>query len=128
MVSDIFDTSVHFVDWNRYRKFFSGLINEAERIYREHQEVFQSEIDAKLKPEFFDEVEPLDRPYLASSLQRQLEQKLQQRAQKETELAAQLAESERSRMKIEKQLRNVEAALARKARKKESRRKRRKNK
>lgn len=126
MVSPLFDTSAHFVDWDRYRRFFSGLINEAERIYREHLESFQSEIDASLKPEFFDDVEPLDRPYFASSLQMQLAARLQQRQAKEADLVAQLSESERKREKAEEQLRNVEVALARKARKKEARQSRRK--
>lgn len=126
MVSPLFDTSAHFIDRERYRKFFSHLINDAERIYREHLETFQAQIDSALKPEFFDDVEPLDRPYFVFSLQSQLESKIGEKEAKERELAGELGESERQRKRAEKQLRSVEATLARKARKKESRRKGRK--
>jgi hypothetical protein len=33
MVSSLFDTSLHFIDREKYKDFFGGLINEAERIF-----------------------------------------------------------------------------------------------
>jgi hypothetical protein len=132
MVSHLFDTSSHFLDRERYRKFFWSLINDAERIYREHLASFQEEIDASLRPEFFDDVEPLDRPYFVDSFQTQLKEKL--KAAQATAATAQqqlktsqerLRESESSKEKLAKQLHDVEIAVTRKARKKAERQERR---
>jgi hypothetical protein len=126
VVSPLFDTSVHFVDKERYRKFFSHLINDADRIYREHLETFQAKVDSSLKPEFFDDVDPLDRPYFLSSLQTRLESTVVEMGAREKELAAGLAEAERKLKKQEKLLRSVAAVKARKARKKEAQKPKRK--
>jgi len=120
LVSPLFDTSAHFVDKERYGKFFSHLINDADRIYREHLETFQAKVDSSLKPEFFDDVDPLDRPLFLSSLQARLESTMAQVEATKGELAASLAEAERKLKKQEKALRGVEAAKARKARKKQA--------
>ena len=121
VVSPLFDTSVHFVDKEKYRKFFSHLINDAERIYREHLETFQVKVDSSLKPEFFDDVDPLDRPYFLSSLQKRLESTMAAVEATKEELAVSLVEAKQKLKKQEKVLRGVEAAKARKARKKQAR-------
>ncbi len=121
MISPLFNTSAHFVDKDLYRKFFAHRINEAERIFRESLETLQSQIDANLKPEFFDDLEPLDRPYFGSSLQAQLAAKSAESEAAKEKVSSQLAEVQRELKKSEKKRRNVEAALARKARKKASR-------
>jgi hypothetical protein len=121
VVSPLFDTSAHFIDKEKYRRFFSHLINDAERIYREHLETFRAKIDSSLKPEFFDDVDPLDRPYFLSSLQTRLESTIAEMETKEKALAARLAYTERKLGTQEKLVRNIEAARARKARKKQAR-------
>jgi hypothetical protein len=126
MVSPFFDMSCHFVAKDKYRTFFGNLINDAERIYREHLDTFQGQLDSALTPEFFDDVEPLDRPYTLASLQYQLQSKVAQGEATREKLAAELEESKRIQKKQEKQLRNVQAALARRSRKKAAGSKRRK--
>ena len=128
IVSHPFDASSHFVDRERYRKFFSGLINDAGRIYREHLATFQEELDENLQPAFFEDIEPLDRPYFIESMQAQLEARLQvTKAEREAALLdaktsrERLKESEASRARTEKKLKDTEIAIARKGKKKAQR-------
>jgi hypothetical protein len=126
MVSPLFDTSAHFVDKEKYREFFSHVINDAERIYRDHLESFQAQVDSSLKPEFFDDIDPLDRPYFLSSLQTQLESKMAEREVEVRDMAARLQEAERKAKRQEEQLRTLQATRARKLSKKQARQRKKK--
>jgi hypothetical protein len=121
MVSPFFDASAHFVDKEKYRKFFAHPINDAERIYRENLETFQTQIDVNLKPDFLDDIEPLDRPYFGSSLQSQLSLRTTELEASGQKVASELMEVRQQLKKSEKLRRNVESALARKTRKKAQR-------
>jgi tryptophan 2,3-dioxygenase len=116
MISPLFAMSYHFLPMEKYRAFFSHLINDAERIYREHLEAFQAQIDSALKPEFFEDVEPLDRPYATASLQHRLE--VAERAGRARELAEELAEVKQQSKKKDKHIRTLEAIVGRRSRKK----------
>lgn len=116
MMSPLFAMSYHFLPMEKYRAFFSHLINDAERIYGEHLEAFQAQIDSALKPEFFEDVQPLDRPYVTASLQHRLE--AAEREGKERELAERLAAEKSKSEKKDKRIRTLEAIVGRRARKK----------
>lgn len=133
MVSPLFDTGSHFIDKAKYRQFFGHLINDADRIFAEHLETFQAEIDSALRPEFLDDVDPLDRPYFSKALQVQLEQRLAEKDAKiaektasEENLKSKLSEADRQLAKQARELRTVQAIILRKAWKQAEQQKRRK--
>src|SRR5207245_1007365 len=105
MVSPLFDSSDHFIDKGKYRKFFSGLINDAERIFRENLTSFKDRVDADLKPEFFDDVEPLDRPYFLMNLTAQVASSHESALVKD--LTSRLGEAERTLRKKDEHLREI---------------------
>ncbi|MEX2227102.1 MAG: hypothetical protein WEB52_11710 [Dehalococcoidia bacterium] len=119
IVSPLFDSSAHFVDKQKYREFFARLIYDADREFREHLNEFQTKIDSELKPEFFDEIEPLDRPYFLSSLTAQSQRR--DLVGTNQQLAVELGEAQRTIKKQDKLIRNIESAVARKHRKKAAR-------
>jgi hypothetical protein len=125
VVSPMFDTTSHFVDKAKYQQFFSHLINDAERIYHEQLPRFREQIDSTLRPEFMDDIDPLERPSVLFSLQAQLEERLTESLDRERlvseQLKADLGEAQKIAKKQAKELSNLEGALARKKRKQQAR-------
>jgi len=68
MLSSYFKSAEYFIDESRYRKFFTPLINEAERIYREGLDKFNKYVDKDLSTDSLDEYFDLEKPIVVSGL------------------------------------------------------------
>jgi hypothetical protein len=59
----------YFIDKAKYAEFFKPLIKQAEAIYRDNLDRFQSLIDSSIEPSDLEQYEELERPFVVNSLQ-----------------------------------------------------------
>ena len=59
----------YFIDKAKYAEFFKPLIKQAEAIYRDNLDRFQSLIEGSIEPSGLEQYEELERPFVVNSLQ-----------------------------------------------------------
>jgi|SRR3990170_611093 len=77
MLSSYFNTSAHFIDTEKYRRFFGTLIAEAEQIYKRDYLDFQKYLNSNFTTDYLDEFDAMDKPLVVKAFEDQLRQKLE---------------------------------------------------
>jgi hypothetical protein len=113
LLSSYFRSAEYFVDKTKYRKFFSSLINEAERTYEEGLEDFKKYVDANLTTNSMDDVIDFERPMVIAALQETLHEKIHQKDDTIAELTISLEVQQKKLHKAESDLGQLKAKKGR---------------
>ena len=100
LLSTYFRSAEYFIDKTKYRRYFSSLINEAERAYKEGLEEFKKYVNENLTTGSMDQFSDFEKPLFLAGLQQKLKEVLSDQKTKISILEDTVARKEKSIKKI----------------------------